>query len=135
MRHTRDIHRDAWPGFLAGLTRALAGHPVRVETLCGEPGDQHVGHRLTLRALELHAAGPHAGAVRIALGEGAMTFEHHTDVIERISVIESAAGEVSCIDLGGHGGAKTLVLVEGPPWKAAEGAAPEQERASAPGAP
>ena len=114
MHQTREIPREGWAAYLAGLSRHEHGHAVRIELENEGLGAQHLAERLPLRAISWEPRGSEAGAISVQVGRDGEELTHWIGAPTRVYAEESEDGELACLDIetGAEPGSKTLVFFE-----------------------
>jgi hypothetical protein len=112
MSLTVEIPRESWGQWLDDLSKRAREHPVRIEVIDREVGDQEMAQFLPLIGVSLEKEGSEAGEVEIAVASGQADLDHRIEKPARIFVEASDQGVLECLDIEDVGGGKTLVYFE-----------------------
>ncbi|MBF5043126.1 hypothetical protein FGE12_12075 [Aggregicoccus sp. 17bor-14] len=119
MQRTREIPREGWAAYLAGLSRHEHGHRVRIELESEGLGAQHFAEQMPLRDIRWEARGSEAGAICVQVGRDDEELTHWIGAPTRVYAEESDDGELGCLDIEAEPQGKTLIFfepAEAEPW-------------------
>ena len=113
MAHTnKEISRNDWASYFAGIVRKGHTQWVRVESVAPETGDQPVADVLPLVDISLETKGMDAGAVQIILGREGEEITHRILKPSRVfAELDAVSGDLECLEIGEEEG-KTLIFFE-----------------------
>ena len=112
MNQTREIPREGWAAYLAGLSRHEHGHAVRIELDAEGLGAQHLAERLPLRSIAWEPRGSESGAISVQVGREGEELTHWIGAPTRVYAEESDDGELACLDIETEPQGKTLIFFE-----------------------
>lgn len=112
LSRTLEIPRESWGPWLNDLSKRAREHPVRIEVIDRELGDQEMARLLPLVGISIENKGSDAGEVEIAVASAQGDLDHRVDEPARIYVEASDQGLLECLEIEDVGGGKTLVYFE-----------------------
>ncbi len=113
MTTTWEVARADWSPFLSQLEALQKDHPVELEVIGPELGDQPLTQRVSLQAIGLVSKGTGAGAIELLLGADG-ELDHRVFRPSHLYAIQSSSGLIECLSIEGEGESKTLVRFADP---------------------
>jgi hypothetical protein len=120
MQHWLEIPKESWSNLLNIVNQHVLDHPVRLELMNQELGDQELGRLLPLREIDFEKKGSAQGALLISVGTDREELMHRIDRPTHFYVGHDEAGLVQYLAIEDEGGGKTLIYLEELPQIPAE---------------
>ena len=114
MTRTREIARNEWKSFTDDLSRKEQDHPVHIEVVGREVGDEELNNPMALVGLSLEEKGSEEDAIDIMLGRpsGDSTLTHRVPHATRMLTLEKDDGVLECLDIEDADTGRTLVFFD-----------------------